>query len=105
MPRGTIVRFVAARPTADRRCPIEFRYTSHQVARGARPDAVSGDKWYLIKNVPELRLTYQIRLLTFMAHERDVRLIVLLPASSRLSTDLRRFTKENAAVLKVERRG
>lgn len=81
---------------------VEYRYTRHQVARGARPDAASGGTWYLIKNVSELRLTYQIRLLTFLAGEQGLRLIIRLPKSSRLSKDLRAFVKVNSAVLKVE---
>jgi hypothetical protein len=82
---------------------IKYRYTSHQIARGARPDAVSGTKWYLTKNLSELRLTYQIRLLTFLAGERGVRLIVRLPKSSRISRDLRTFVKENSTVVKIEK--
>lgn len=84
---------------------IDYRYTRHQVARGARPDAVSGAKWYLFKNVSQLRLTYQIRLLTFMAAERAVRLVIRVPRSCQLSRDLRTFQKEHAAALRVERAG
>jgi hypothetical protein len=82
---------------------MEYRYTRHQLARGARPDAVSGDEWYLFKNVSELRLTYQIRLLTFLAKERGVRLIVRAPKTTRLSTDLWTFVKANSPTLKIER--
>lgn len=82
---------------------IDYRYTRHQVARGSRPDAVSGSRAYLIKNVSELRLTYQIRLLTFMAAEQRARLIIRVPKSARLSRDLRSFVKESSGVLKIER--
>jgi hypothetical protein len=82
---------------------IEFRYTSHQVARGSRPDAVAGNKWYLIKNPSVLRLTYQIRLLTFTAQERGARLIILVPKSTALSAELKGFVRTNRAVVKVER--
>ena len=82
---------------------IDYRSTRHQVARGARPDAVSGTNWYLIKNARELRLTYQIRLLTFLAADRGKGLIIRIPHASRLSRDLRRFANENKATLKVER--
>lgn len=84
---------------------IDYRYTRHQVARGSRPDAVSGSKAYLIKNVSELRLTYQIRLLTFLAAERRSRLVIRIPKSAQLSRDLRAFVKEHSAVLKIERVG
>ena len=84
---------------------IDYRYTRHQVARGARPDAVSGSKAYLLKNVSELRLTYQIQLLTFLAAERGSRLVIRVPKSARLSRHLRGFVRENSAVLKIERVG
>jgi hypothetical protein len=82
---------------------MDYRYTSHQVARGARADAVSGGTRYLIKNVSSLRLTYQVRLLTFLASESRGRLIVHVPRSCRLSPDLKGFVRDHAAVLKIER--
>lgn len=82
---------------------IEYRYTRHQVARGSRPDAVSGTKAYLLKNVSELRLTYQIRLLTLLAAERRSVLIVRIPKSARVSRDLRDFANEHSSVLKIEK--
>lgn len=81
---------------------MEYRYTSHQVARGSRPDAVSGSTAYLIKKVSQLRLTYQIRLLTFLAAERGSRLVIVMPKSSRLSPDLREFVNEHPALV-IER--
>jgi hypothetical protein len=51
----------------------QYRYTGHQVARGSRPDAVSGNTWYLMKGTSLVRLTYQVRLLTFLATERPPR--------------------------------
>jgi hypothetical protein len=82
---------------------MEYRYTGHQVARGSRPDAVSGNTWYLIKAASVVRLTYQIRLLTFLATERGARLVVRIPRTSRASADLRAFVKENSRVLRVEK--
>lgn len=82
---------------------MNYRYTRHQVARGSRPDAVSGSKAYLFKNVSELRLTYQIRLLTVLAAERKSRVVIRIPKSAQLSRDLRDFVKANAAVLEIER--
>jgi len=82
---------------------MEYRYTPHQVARGSRPDAVAGNMWYLIKAASLVRLTYQIRILTFMATERGARLVIRVPKSSRVSPDLRAFVKANSRVLKVEK--
>ena len=82
---------------------IDYRYTSHQVARGSRPDAVSGNMWYLFKKVSELRLTYQIRLLTFLAADSGARIVIRLPKSSRLSEDLQEFVKVHNSVLRIEK--
>jgi hypothetical protein len=59
---------------------MEFRNTSHQVARGSMPDAEAFNRMYLIKNVRKLRATYQIRLLTYRALERGTKLILRVPA-------------------------
>lgn len=81
---------------------VEPRYTAHQVARGTRPDAVKGSRWYLIKNASHLRLTYQIRLLTFMAETRGARVVILRPRASTLSKDLRRFVSQHHRLIAVE---
>lgn len=82
---------------------MEYRYTGHQVARGSRPDAVSGNTWYLVKAASPVRLTYQIRLLTFLAAERGARLVIKVPEASGVSGDLRAFVKANSRILKVEK--
>lgn len=84
---------------------MDFEYTRHQTARGARPDAVSGSTAYLFKNVTRLRLTYQIRLLTFLAKGRGDRLIIRVPRGAQLSRDLRELVASEAPALKVEEVG
>lgn len=74
---------------------VGFRLTSHQVARGSRPDAVKDGRWYMIKNVPLMRLTYQVKLLTFLAAKDSARLVIILPADAALSADLRSFANQN----------
>jgi hypothetical protein len=83
---------------------MELRYTRHQVPRVSRPDAVGPDRWYLIKNVPLMRLTYQVRLLTYMAQQNSVQLVVVLPPGARLSTDMRAFIRENPVLIQRARR-
>jgi len=56
-----------------------------------------------MKAASPVRLTYQIRLLTFMAAERGARLVIRVPKASSLSADLRAFAKANSRVLKVEK--
>lgn len=82
---------------------MEFTYTRHQTPRGALPDAEVGDKLYIIKNVSHLRLTYQIRVLTYMAQSRGKKFIVRLPKDAKLHSSLREFVKNFSAVIKIER--
>lgn len=83
---------------------MDFRYTRHQVARGARPDATDGgNNWVLLKFVSELHLTYQIRLLTFAAGQEGARLTIRVPKACRLSRPLRDFVKDNKARVRVEK--
>jgi hypothetical protein len=81
---------------------MEFRYSRWQTPRGARPDAVRGSDRYLIKNVTTLRLTYQVRLLTFAAEQDGGRLILRIPKACRLSADLRQFVAEHKNRLRAE---
>lgn len=67
---------------------VDFRYTKHQVARVAKPDAQQGDRLHLIKNVSFLRATYQIRLLAFMCQERGQKLVLSVPKGCRFAPDL-----------------
>lgn len=83
---------------------MELRYTEDRVPRGSRPDAASGDAIYLIKSCSELRLTYQIRLLTFMATEQGSNLVLAIREDCRLSRDLKTFVRANRRHLRVETR-
>jgi hypothetical protein len=70
-----------------------FRYTKHQVARGARPDAETSSEIVLIKNVSLLRPTYQIKLLAFKAHETGKRLVLTIPKRCRIDPTLKELAE------------
>jgi hypothetical protein len=70
--------------------------------RGSRPDAVIGDTWYLFKKVTYLRLTYQIRLLTFLAQDQRKALVLRVPAGCEFSEPLLAYRLNNPGVLRVE---
>ena len=72
--------------------------------RGAHVDALIGRDRYLIKGTSKLRLTYQIRLLTFAALDDKARLVIVLPKSSKISRDLRSHVRQYRDVVLVERR-
>lgn len=58
---------------------METKTTRNQVARGAMPDAEAFNRMYLVKNVSNLRATYQIRLLAFRAVEKKMQLVLRVP--------------------------
>jgi hypothetical protein len=56
--------------------------------RAVRPDAEGPNRVFLIKNVPFLRATYQIRLLAFLARQRCKRLVLRVPRRCRFDPEL-----------------
>jgi len=83
---------------------MKLRYSAHQVPRGSRPDAVGSGSWYLIKNVPLMRLTYQVRLLAYMAQRNSARLVVVLPPGARVSKDMQAFVRDNPVMIQRAKR-
>lgn len=82
---------------------MEFSYTKHQTPRGSKPDAEVGEKLYLIKSVSGLRLTYQIKVLAFMAHGRGKKLIIQLPKGAKVHESLRAFVRDSEGLVRIER--
>lgn len=71
--------------------------------RASRPDAIDARFFYLVKNVNQLRLTGQIRLLTFMAIENHRKLRLVIPPMCQLSSDLEAFVFAHAKSVVVDR--
>jgi hypothetical protein len=67
--------------------------------RGALPDAETAGHIYLIKNVPSLRATQQIRLLAAKAALLHKQLILLAPAACRFDEPLRELMSEQPAII------
>lgn len=82
---------------------MKYVYTKHQVPRGSRPDAEVGDNLYLIKLVSKMRLTYQVRLLAYMAKSRRKNLVIRLPESAEVDKELESFVREFSTFVKIER--
>ena len=82
---------------------MDFRYTQHQVARGSRPDLERNDAMFLLKNVTHLRLTYQIRLLTFRAMDFKKKLVIRVPKGCLISQELKSFQSEHSKHLRIEK--
>jgi hypothetical protein len=82
---------------------FDLRRTSAGQLRGTRPDAIGDGVAHLIKACDELRLTYQIRLLTFMVNEQGQRLRIHVSSDTRISSPLAAFARENRRVVSIER--
>lgn len=81
----------------------QHRYSGFQTMRGALADAEQGDKIFLFKNVSELRLTYQIRLLTFLAIEKRMRLVIQVPNKCRIHISLTNFVKSTGRKVQIKK--
>ena len=82
---------------------MDYRHTQHQVARGARPDAESAEELLLIKRVSEMRATYQIRLLAYLALKGGRDLIIEVRRDTRIHGSLAALCQEIPEVIKIER--
>ncbi len=83
---------------------VQPKQTRHQTARGTRPDGARGRELILFKNCSELRLTYQIRLLTYFAAQKGLILGIYLPADAVVHRDLDAFCAEHATKVRIIRR-
>ena len=72
------------------------------IARGPRPDAETPRGLYLVKNVPTLRATYQIRLLALRAAEEGRQLVLRVPPSCRFDPALEGLAAALPGVLQRE---
>jgi hypothetical protein len=81
---------------------LQFRYTPHQVPRGARPDAEMFNKIYLVKNVSFLRATYQIRLLAFKAVDTHKKLMLKVPRACKFDSSLKELIKMTGKIIQRE---
>ncbi len=82
---------------------MQFRYTRFQVPRGAFCDTESDNRIYLLKNVSLLRLTYQIRLLTFRATDTKKNLVIRVPKRCIIHPSLKDFVGEFTKAVRIER--
>jgi hypothetical protein len=103
LPAGRMGRYAGGEQPGIGIMDFEFRNTRHQVARGTRPDAEKGDRFYLFKNVTSLAATYQIRLLTFLAVQQQKKLIIRVPKVCKAKESLRRLMADCPQVVKIER--
>ena len=82
---------------------MEFRQTKHQVARGARPDGETHEKLFLIKNVSEMRATYQVRLLAYRASQECKKLVIDVPKGCKIHSTLRQLAEQLPRTIEITR--
>jgi hypothetical protein len=66
------------------------------------PDAENAKTLYLLKNVSEMRLTYQVKLLAYMAHTKGKKLHIRLPSTAKVHPTLRDYVHERGGLVKIE---
>ena len=82
---------------------MRYRYTQHQVPRGALADAETHNRVFLIKNVGILRATYQVRLLAFKAEQTGKKLVIRIPKACKLGRDLDALRRDAPSLILIER--
>jgi hypothetical protein len=81
----------------------QYRLTGHQVARGTRPDAESAKEFRLLKNVSQMRATYQVRLLAYRASRERKKLIIEIPERCRIHGTLRDLAGQMPQTIRIVR--
>jgi len=81
---------------------MESTPTLNRMLRGARPDAETFDKAYLIKKVSSLRATYQIRLLAIATAAQGKKLVLKVPRICRFDTSLQGLMQAMPGVIQRE---
>ncbi|TPQ52700.1 hypothetical protein C2U72_01825 [Prosthecomicrobium hirschii] len=74
------------------------------IARGAMPDRETQTELILIKLVSFLRLTYQIRLLTYRAAKEKKNLILVIPTACTMSGPLIEHIIKHRKIFKLVRK-
>ena len=79
------------------RCSLK---ESENQTRGVLPDAFIDGSPSLMKVCHKLRLTNEIRIMTFIARQHGEILIIYVRAYCELSNDLREFASENRILIR-----
>jgi hypothetical protein len=74
------------------------------VPRGTRPDAETVDTVILIKRVSQMRATYQVRLLAFMASQRGKTLVIEVPDDCVIHDSLHDLIERVPDTVRIVRR-
>ena len=82
---------------------MDVFYTKHQTIRGSLADGEDIDKLIIIKKVSSLHLTYQIKVLTYMASTKGKKLIIITPRDVKILPSLKQYVKENSKIVKIEK--
>lgn len=72
--------------------------------RGSCPDYINEDQWVLVKSCDHLYLTYQIKLLTYMASQYNVKLVISVCENCIISELLEDFIRKYYQYIILERR-
>jgi len=72
--------------------------------RGCLPDGVNQDAFIIIKSCRHLRLTYELRLATFMALQSNRKLRLLVSESTIPSSQLRDYATQHGTRIETHKK-
>ena len=81
---------------------MERAHGGGPIPRGTLADKETSERIYLFKNVSALHATYQVRLLLYKATTTQRVLVLRVPLSCRLESDLQKLCTEHPSTLVVE---
>lgn len=82
--------------------PSAHSHAPLPIPSGALPDAETDERIYLVKNVPLLRATQQILLLSAKAALLHKQLILMTPAACRLDKTLEELMRSRPGIIRRE---
>jgi hypothetical protein len=83
---------------------MNYIYGKDQKIRGTLPDVISDDSVIIVKGASFLRLTYQIKLLTYMVVNQKKLLKIFVNKKTRLDNSLKKHIKDYSKFIKIERK-
>ena len=71
--------------------------------RSILPDAVNGESFFLIKACPLLRLTYEVRLATFLAQQNKRSLQIIMTTDYHVSPAVETFARQHGVIIRKDK--
>lgn len=83
---------------------LKVKYTKKPSLRGTMPDGQKNNQVFIFKFSSTLNLTYQIKLLAFMCHEKNFTLVISVNKNCVIKPKLNEFLSKFADFVELERK-